>query len=195
MRNWLNLFEHDETTAFGELDRYTRFSAKRMRSEAVAWLRENFPVTEPLVLYRGITIEHDDMRKLGGNDLDALNAVCEKWLGKPSHELGAGQSCVVRRGNMSSWSHAEEIGHLFAATSRKMGSTDARIVVQATIPAEKIICDLTKLPPHFEQRFPEQMEVIVATGSYPATVIKSAFRPWNPNAMHGYEWGALKFDA
>lgn len=195
MRRWIDLFEQDEATAFSELDRYTEWSGKKINKNAVDWLRTNFPATEDLTLYRGLTIEKEDIERVTKNmaSLSTLDAVCIKWYGAPSADLIPGAPCVLKRGNMSSWSYYLEIAKQFSENPRGYrGGLYAKIVVQATIPANKIICDLTTLPERFRQRFPHQKEVIVAAGAIPAIIVSSEFREWYPRAEPGYQWGPLK---
>ena len=185
MRNWINLIETPEVRQ--DIAHVTLFSGRRLPPETIAWLSENYPVTEPLTLYRGFTIERDDMGGIA--NIASLDAICQKWLGSPSHDIIPGASLIYKTNRDTSWSHDPEIGRNFL-TPR--GSCYGKVMMRATIPASKIIVDLTKLPLGYQGVYPQQKEVIVRGGKFPVKIVWSSFREWNDHAMPGYNWGTIQ---
>lgn len=174
-----------------EINNVSACCGRYLSDEAIEWIKENYPVAQPVELYRGFTIQSEDA---GGIDnYDDLNAVCRAWLGAPCEAIVEGAQLIYQTPVSMSWSHDPSVAMNFLCP-RAGGNLNsdyneclAKIMIKATIPADKIVVDMTMLPNEYQGYYPFQKEVIVDFGVFHVEVQWASIKEWN-----GASWGAIR---
>lgn len=140
------------------LETYTDEPQKRIAKNAKEWMKDNLPA-EDVTAYRGTSAnwdswDHDDLTE------EEVNKKLKRRFNITLEEAQTGNEVIVRRYKSSSWSTDPQIARNFVSG---MGEASINLLVKATIPADQIVIDFTKIPLNIKKQFKyfAQNEIIV----------------------------------
>lgn len=178
-----------------DLIRFTQFAGRKLDATTVAWLKshDDLRATSPVEVYRGVTIERDDVKKFVSKvayGKNPLEVIVPSWFGIELSDVVISASVVVRRGKPTSWSREKTVAEDFLQPRNGWGSCYGWLMLHATLVPQNILIDFAKLDVDGLHNA-EQSEVVSTSVRIPATVVDFAFRAFNGNAMPGRMWGRL----